>query len=116
MPVRFYKVYDFAQHGAEPQAVNTVRTISIEGKLICMARLPEGYFAIDDRCPHAGARLGQGTCNEEGRVVCPVHRYQYDVKTGRGLPRQGDYVNTYPVETRTDGVYLGLEKKWWQLF
>lgn len=114
MPVRFYKIYDFAAHGSNPQELYSVRTIEIENKLICVARLPEGYFAIDDKCPHAGARLGMGKCTEEGKVVCPVHRYQYDAKTGKGHPGQGDYVNTYPMETRSDGVYIGLEKKWWQ--
>lgn len=113
MPLRFYKVYDFEAHGNEPQAINSVRTISFDGKRYCMARLDEGYFAIDDRCPHAGAHLGMGKCTE-GKVVCPVHRYQYDVKTGKGNPSQGDFVNTYPVEVRADGVYLGIEKKWWQ--
>ncbi len=115
MAVRFYKIYDFAVHGAEPQALHSVRTIEIENKMICLTRLPNGYFAIDDRCPHAGARLGLGKCTEEGMVVCPIHRYQYDAKTGKGLAKQGDFVNTYPIENRADGIYIGIEKKWWQL-
>ncbi len=114
MALRFYKVYDFSQHGKEPQTLHSVRTISLDNKMICLVRLEDGYYAIDDRCPHAGARLGMGKCTEEGMVECPVHRYQYNAKTGKGLPKQGDYVNTYPVETREDGVYIGLEKKWWQ--
>ena len=115
MAIKFYKIYDFAEHGKDPQAVFSVRTIEIENKLICLARLADAYYAVDDKCPHAGARLGLGKCSEDGKVICPIHRYQYDLKTGRGLPQQGDYVNTYPIETRVDGVYIGLEKKWWQL-
>lgn len=115
MAIRFYKVYDFEIHGKEPQTMHSVRTIEIENKMICLAHLPEGFFAIDDRCPHAGARLGLGKCTEEGMVVCPVHRYQYDAKTGKGASKQGDYVNTYPIEKREDGIYIGIEKKWWQL-
>lgn len=110
--VKFYKVYDFEKHGAEPQQLNTTRTIVIDTKKICMARTASGYFAVDDKCPHAGANLGRGGWCEDEHIVCPIHRYKYDAKTGRGL--QGDYVNTYPVETRSDGVYIGLEKKWWQ--
>lgn len=116
MPIRYIKVYDFKQHGNEPQAVNTPRTIDIDGKRICLVRLNEGYFAIDDRCPHAGAHLGSGRCDEEGHVICPVHRYKYNVKTGRGLPQQGDFVNTYPVKETAEGVFVGIEKKWWQVF
>jgi nitrite reductase/ring-hydroxylating ferredoxin subunit len=114
MRVNWYKIYDFNTHGSDPQQLNTVRTIEIENKRFCLARLSDGYFAIDDRCPHAGARLGMGKCDDDGNVVCPVHRYRYDVKTGRG--KQGDFVNSYPVETRDDGVYIGLAKKWWWPF
>ena len=111
---RWIKVYDFAKHGAEPQRVNSARTIELEGKRLCLARTEEGYYAVDDRCPHAGARLGMGGYCEDGMLVCPVHRYRYNVKTGQG--KQGDYVQTYPTETRSDGVYVAIEKKWWQLF
>jgi 3-phenylpropionate/trans-cinnamate dioxygenase ferredoxin subunit len=48
------------------------------------------------------------------QLVCPVHRYRYNVKTGQG--KQGDYVQSYATETREDGVYVAIEKKWWQLF
>ncbi|MBC7383751.1 MAG: Rieske 2Fe-2S domain-containing protein [Bacteroidia bacterium] len=116
MPLKFYKVYDFKKDGAQPQAIQSVRTINLDGTLLTMIRLPEGYFAVADQCPHAGARLGHGKCTPEGKIICPVHRFQYDVKTGRGLPAQGDYVETYPVETRKDGVYVGLKSKWWKIF
>lgn len=112
--LRFYKVYDFAKHGIEPQQLNTTRTIEIDGQKICMARTKTGYYAVQDKCPHAGANLGRGGWCENEMVVCPIHRYKYNLQTGRGL--QGDYVNTFKIETREDGVYIGLEKKWWQIF
>jgi len=116
MPLRYIKVYDFKINGPEPQALNTPRTIDIEGKKICLVKLADGYFAIDDKCPHAGARLGSGRCDEAGNVICPVHRYKYNPKTGKGMPLQGDYVKTYPVKLNNEGVFIGIEKKWWQIF
>ena len=110
--IKFYKVYDFKQHGTEPQQLNTTRTIVIDNLKICMARTESGYYAVDDKCPHAGANLGRGGWCENEQIVCPVHRYKYDLKTGRGL--QGDYVKPYPVQMREDGIYIGIEKKWWQ--
>ncbi len=116
MPLKFYKVYDFIKDGAEPQALNTIRTLNIEGTYITFIHISEGYFTMADKCPHAGGRLGHGKCTPDGYVMCPVHRYQYDIKTGKGLPQQGDYVDTYPTETRSDGVYVGLKIKWWKGF
>ncbi|MES2779998.1 MAG: Rieske 2Fe-2S domain-containing protein [Bacteroidota bacterium] len=111
---RWFKVYDFAKHGIEPQRINSARSIVVEGKKLCLTRTEEGYFALEDRCPHAGARLGMGGYCEDAMLICPVHRYRYNVKTGRGT--QGDYVQTYPTETREDGVYVAIDKKWWQFY
>lgn len=115
MPIKFVKVYDFKQHGVQPQELNTPRIIDIEGKRICLVRLADGYYAVDNKCPHAGAHLGSGKCQDE-YIICPVHRYKYNVKTGKGWPQQGDYVDTFPVKETTEGVFIGLSKKWWQIF
>lgn len=111
--MKWYKIYDFEEDGLNPQEIYAVRTIDVKGKMVCLGRLPDGYFAVDDRCPHAaGGRLGMGKCDADGSVVCPIHRYKYDLKSGKGF--QGDYVNTYQVETRADGVYIGMAgKSWW---
>lgn len=112
--IKFYKVYDFKKHGAEPQQINTTRTIVIDNKRICMARNANGYYAVDDVCPHAGAKLGNGGWCEDDLVVCPVHKYKYNLKTGQGI--HGDFIKPYQVQTRPDGVYIGLEKKWWKFW
>ena len=39
------------------------------------------FFAIDDGCPHQGASLGEGLLHG-GRVVCPLHSWVFDVRTG----------------------------------
>lgn len=81
-----------------------------------MAHTTEGFFAVNDKCPHNGASLGNGYCTAEGSVVCPVHRYHFDLKTGRAKSGLGDYVQTYPLETRNDGIYIGFEETVWNLF
>jgi nitrite reductase/ring-hydroxylating ferredoxin subunit len=114
MAIYYFKVYDFKLHGSEPQSINSVKTIDIDGKRICLTRLNDGYFAIDDKCPHAGASLGSGKCTENELIECPIHRYKYNPRTGKGI--QGDYVNIYPTKLKLDGVYIGIEIKWWKKF
>ena len=107
------KIYDFKQHGLEPQLLNSVRSVEVEDKRICLVYNSTGYYALDDKCPHAGARFGAGGWCENNQLVCPIHRHKFNLTNGRGS--QGDNVNTYPVEHREDGVYVGLvkKKKWW---
>ena len=37
--------------------------------------------AIQNTCPHEGGQLCKGWI-EEGEVVCPLHGYKFDLKTG----------------------------------
>lgn len=116
MWLSWYKVYDFVRHGRQPQPVNSVRTLDVEGKRISLAYDGTRYYALADRCPHAGARFGAGGWCDKGFLVCPVHRYKYDLKNGKG--QQGDFVETYKAEIRHDGVYVGMprSKRWWWPF
>jgi len=59
-------------------AVGKVSTIEVGKKKVCVAHTSEGFFAVNDKCPHNGASLGSGFCTDQGSVVCPVHRYHFD--------------------------------------
>jgi nitrite reductase/ring-hydroxylating ferredoxin subunit len=78
---------------------------------ICLVGFEGKIFAVSAVCPHAGGELAGGWC-KEGMIICPIHRYRYNLETGRGAKGQGDYVDTFPVEIRADGVYVQIKKRW----
>jgi nitrite reductase/ring-hydroxylating ferredoxin subunit len=78
---------------------------------VCLVVFEEKCYAVSAKCPHAGGELAGGWC-KDGNIICPLHRYQYDLKTGRGAKGQGDYIDTFPVEVRADGVYVQVKKRW----
>ena len=43
----------------------------------------ESYFAVSKRCRHLGADLSGGSISPDGCLVCPWHRSEYDVASGR---------------------------------
>jgi nitrite reductase/ring-hydroxylating ferredoxin subunit len=90
-----------------------VKEVQAGKKELCLIRNQTELFALENSCPHAGGLLSDGWC-ENGNLVCPVHRYQYNLKTGRGAEGQGDYVYTYPVEQRADGVYVQINEGWFK--
>ena len=112
----WFKLFDSIEAANAYVAIGHVSTINVGKKKICVAHTSEGFFAINDKCPHNGASLGNGYCTEEGSVVCPVHRYHFDLKTGRAKSGLGDFVQTYPIENRDDGLFIGFEEMAWQLF
>lgn len=114
--VQWNRVYHFHQDGEFPQLPDSVRSIQLAGKAICLIYTRKKYFAIQDRCPHAGAKFSAGGWCANETIICPLHRQSFNLINGRGS--QGDYIPVYPVEIREDGVYVGipLQKKWWWPF
>ncbi len=88
-----------------------VKQILVGGKKLCLVKHQKELFVVQNHCPHAGGVLSGGWC-KDGYLVCPVHRWQYNLHTGRGAEGQGDYIEMYPVEMRSDGIYVGFEKSW----
>ena len=84
-----------------------VRSVVVDGRTVALARCGRALGALDNRCPHQGGPLGEGSI-ENGLLRCPWHGYDYDPITGRPPAGFSDGVTAYPVEERRDGVYVRL--------
>jgi nitrite reductase/ring-hydroxylating ferredoxin subunit len=62
-------------------------------------------FAIEDRCPHLGFPLHQGTV-EAGLVTCHWHHARFDLVSGCTLDLWADDARGFDVDLRDDGVYV----------
>ena len=98
-------------------ATNKIAVVALKGKTICIGKTDSGVFAFAYKCPHAGGILADGYMDALGNIVCPVHRYKYDLRNGRNVSGEGYYLKHWPVDLRQDGVYVGLEEtSFWDLF
>jgi len=84
-----------------------VTAVIADGRALCVTRTAEGLGALDNRCPHQGGPLGEGTI-EDGYVICPWHGYEYDPLDGTPPEGYGDVAPCYRIEERADGVYVEL--------
>lgn len=86
-----------------------VKTVTIGHKSLAMTHYDGQYGALDNRCPHQGGPLGEGSI-ENGLLRCPWHGWDYCPLTGKppGNLAVEDVLETFPVEVREDGVYVGV--------
>ena len=66
------------------------------------------FFAIDDICTHAFARLSFGSI--DGAVItCPLHQAKFDIRTGKVLeePAEED-LDSYPIKIEGEKLYVGV--------
>ena|SRR5580704_1839645 len=88
-------------------AVGAGRAFEVEGRLIAVFNVDGELYAIDDSCPHQGSSLAAGTL--EGCVVtCRSHGMKVNVTAGKQQPGSGMNVPSFPLESRPDGIYVGL--------
>ena len=62
-------------------------------------------FAIEDRCPHLGFPLHQGTV-EAGLVTCHWHHARFDLVSGCTLDLWADDARGFDVDIRGDDVFV----------
>ncbi|WP_346237665.1 Rieske (2Fe-2S) protein [Niabella insulamsoli] len=82
--------------------------IKVAGRHLCVAKFDNKLFACATKCPHAAAPLKNGYVNVQKQIVCPLHRYKFNLDNGRNVSGEGYFLKTYPVEEREDGWYVGL--------
>lgn len=101
----WYKVLDNPAQLPEGR----VMTVNAGHKGICLTHVKGEFGGLDNKCPHQGGPLGEGSI-ENGLLRCPWHGWDYDPISGKA-PGFDDGVETYPVEIREDGIYVGLEEE-----
>jgi len=75
------------------------RSVEVEGRRIAVFRLPDGWAAIDQACPHRGGPLGDGIV-ADGCVTCPLHNHRFSLISGERQDGEGPGVVTYEVRER----------------
>ena len=79
------------------------RVVDIDNVAIAVFNLDGEYFAIEDVCTHDFGTL-TGGCLTDGRIMCPRHGAEFDIRTGEALtPPAYEPVTTFPVRVH-DGV------------
>ena len=79
-----------------------------DGKTICVARVGDEVFAIDDTCSHADASLSEGDITDF-KIECWLHGAEFDLRTGEALtPPAVAPVKTYTVNVDGDSVTVEI--------
>ena len=80
--------------------------IEIEGEAVCVARIGDEVFAIDDTCSHSDASLAEGDITDF-KIECWLHGAEFDLRTGEALtPPAVTPVKRYSVSVDGDSVTI----------
>jgi nitrite reductase/ring-hydroxylating ferredoxin subunit len=108
---RWFMIFSSVEKARELVPLNKTIRVEVEDKILCLTRNEKAFFALDERCPHQKLPITHGGFCENGTIVCPFHRYAWDLKTGREVERRSDNIKLYPVEERENGLFVGIETR-----
>ena len=58
--------------------------IEKDGKSICVTKIGDQVFAVDDTCTHSDASLSEGDITDF-KIECWLHGAEFDMRTGEAL-------------------------------
>ncbi|MDC1385120.1 Rieske (2Fe-2S) protein [Crocinitomicaceae bacterium] len=82
---------------------------SIFGEVL-LVKNDSGYHAFKNKCAHQNKPLN-GCWTEDNSVVCPFHKYHFDIDSGQG---HGTYIDKY--ELRFVDAKVEIGKEIWSIF
>ena len=78
--------------------------IEKDGRAICVARIGDQVFAVDDTCSHSDASLSEGEILDF-KIECWLHGAEFDLRTGDAVtPPAVAPIKVYPVIVVGDSV------------
>ncbi|MFB6302679.1 MAG: Rieske (2Fe-2S) protein [Haloferacaceae archaeon] len=96
--------YERVAAAAEARAESPL-TVRAGDRTIALFYHEGAFHATDQRCPHMGFPLTDGSV-EEGVLTCPWHHARFELSCGDTFDPFADDVRTYPVEVRDGDVYV----------
>jgi len=88
-------------------APGTGMVANVNDKEVAVFNVDGTFYAIDNVCKHRGGPLGEGEL-EGDMVTCPWHAWQYNVKSGNCLTKEGIKMDTYEVQVEGDDVKIAI--------
>jgi 3-phenylpropionate/trans-cinnamate dioxygenase ferredoxin subunit len=85
-----------------------IKKVLLGTKTIGLLRMGDQFFAFDSQCPHRGADLLQAHINGSGEIICPLHQYRFDLKSGQVRSGYCGELPVYQVDFSDEGLRITL--------
>ena len=86
---------------ADASATTAARAVALDGQPLLLVPWDSGWYAVEDRCSHAGCAFSEDGEIDGYHVICDCHGSEFDVRTGAVIrPPAVEPIAVYPVRAR----------------
>ena len=84
----------------------TSKVVVVLGHPVALFNVGGSFHAVSNVCLHRGGPIGEGTL--DGPIVtCPMHGWEYDVRTGKNVANPMARLRTFVVRIEGEDVLVG---------
>jgi nitrite reductase/ring-hydroxylating ferredoxin subunit len=80
----------------------------VNGTEVALMRNGDTVYGLGNLCPHRGGQIGDGHV-EDGKAICPLHAWDFDLETGISPFNPADMLPTYPVRVQNGEVEIDAD-------
>jgi nitrite reductase/ring-hydroxylating ferredoxin subunit len=91
--------YVYAANTREIEVAGGCLSVTVKKYTVAIFIYDSKVYAVDNRCPHMGFPLNQGTV-KDGILTCHWHHARFDLKNGGTFDQWAGDVTSFPVEIR----------------
>lgn len=102
------KIFSSLKEASNSIPIGSLRLLIIDGKKIAMAHTEDGFYAFDNECQHQNEPLHKGTLTAFNEVVCRLHHYRYNMKTGKEANNRCGSMTCYAIIVKESGIFIDL--------
>ncbi len=114
---KWFKLFSSLQEAESAVVIGCAIKVVVDTDELCLVRTKMNFYALKNQCPHQLFPLHNGVCTEENEIICPYHRYKFDLNTGDSHSENcSGKLQKYAVKINENGLFIGLEKEVWSLF
>ena len=92
---------------SEMPAESEAKEFLLGWNAVCVARISGELCAVNNECLHQGGPLADGTI-EGGKIVCPWHGWEFDLKSGQATYPTSAKATVYPLKVEGEDVLIQM--------
>ncbi|RIW18559.1 Rieske (2Fe-2S) protein [Algoriphagus lacus] len=86
----------------------SIKKIQVGQHQLAGLRVGDQVYVFQAFCPHKGASLLEANINGAGEIICPLHQYRFDLKTGNVKAGYCEDLTVYMTRLDEDGLKITI--------
>lgn len=105
--MKWIKIFKNWEEAEQRLPHGEVRKLQFSDHHLAIVRRNAELFIFEANCPHQHESLLHARFNEYNEIICPLHEYRFNLKSGNEASARCRNLRTYPVRHK-DGIYIGI--------